>query len=81
MPEAVGALVEIGHGQIERDGLQLLGAAAPDGLVGEEALVYPGVAVLEFFGGHVLRAEDGVAGVVAGPVFVEDAALGFHLCE
>lgn len=80
-PEAIGTFVEIRHGEIGRDGAKVGGAASPDGSVGEEALINPGVAFFEFFGRHIFRAEDGVGRVVERPIAMEQAAFGFHLTK
>jgi len=81
VPEAIRALVQVRHGDVERDGLPLLRPAAPDRGVGEETLVDPGVSVLEFLGRHVLRAKDGMARVVEAPVAMQNSSFAFHLPE
>ena len=47
----------------------------------EQPLVDPGIAVFEFFWGHVPRLKDGVPGVVERPVTVQEPALRLHLTE
>src|SRR5580698_4342043 len=81
MPEAVGTLVEVRHGEIRRDRVPVLRAAPPDRRVREEALVNPCVALLEFLCRHVPGAEDRVASVVERPVLMKNPALGLHLAK
>lgn len=81
VPGAVGALVEVRHGEIGGDGAPIDGAAAPDRSVGEETAVHPGVALFEFLGRHVLGTENGVGGIVERPFAMQKAAFGFHLAE
>src|SRR5579864_8819906 len=81
MPEAVRPLIEIGHRNVERDGLPLFGPATPDRAVREQTLIDPCVPLFEFFGSHVFRPEDCVSRVVESPVAMQDASLSFHLAE
>src|SRR5438046_8073620 len=81
MPEAVRALVEIGHRNVQGNRLPLFGPATPDRGVRKQALIDPSVSVFEFLGSHVLRLEDCVDGVVQSPVAMQDASLSFHLAE
>lgn len=80
-PKAIRAFIEIRHGEIGCDGAPIFRAAAPNRGVREEALVNPGIAPFEFFGRHVLGAEDGMRRVVERPFGVQQTALGFHLAK
>src|ERR1700680_4609880 len=79
VPEAVGALVQVRHRHVERNGPPVFWPTPPDGRMREEALIDPGISLLELLRGHVLRLKDGMAGVVEIPVTMQDAALCFHL--
>ena len=80
-PDAIGTLVEVGHGEVGSDGVPIVRTAAPNGGVGKETLIDPGVTELQLFGGHVFGAKDGVSGVVEIPIAMQDAAGCFHLAE
>src|ERR1700720_4814355 len=79
MPEAVGALVEVRHREIERDSLPVERPAAPDRRMREKPLVDPGIAMLELLGSHVPGLKNGVGGVVESPIAMQEAAFRLHL--
>ena len=78
-PEPVGFFVEVGHAQIRRHRAPVARAAGPDGAVAEEPAVAPGVAVFQLADGHEFGPEHHMRGVVAAPVFVQQAVFAFHL--
>ena len=78
MPEEIGTLVEVAHGQVGKDGVILGWAALPDGAVAKETAIAPGITLGQLGLGHQARFEEYMAGVVEVPVLVKEAAIGFH---
>src|SRR5678816_4140872 len=58
VPEAVRALVEIAHREIREHCAAVARPPLPDGRMGEQFVVAPGVALIELLAAHVLRLED-----------------------
>src|SRR3990170_8231349 len=81
VPDTIGTLVQITHGEIREHGAAVAGTATPNGSVREQGFVTPRIARIELFGTHVLRLKDDMRGVVLVPVPMQDAALRFELTE
>src|SRR3984957_3641769 len=80
-PHPVRTFVQVTHRQIGQHCLRILRAAGPDGAMREEGVVTPGVAVVELLRAQMLGPEYHVAGVIAVPVTVQDAAFGLQLAK
>src|SRR5207253_5410563 len=61
--------------------LPVFRAPAPDGRMRKQALVDPGVAVLQFFWRHVFGLKNGMTRVVERPVAMQDSPLRLHLSK
>ena len=81
MPEAIRALVQIRHRQIQRHSAPIFRPAPPDRSMRKQPLINPSVSVLQFLGRHVPGLKHGVRRIVLRPISMQNPPLGFHLAK